>query len=97
MLAHEAIHDALVERMAGAVEVLNVGQASDPEVDLGPVIEQEAQQRVDRYRDEAARDGEVVAVARDVPSGGWFAAPTLATELPERARPCSTTRSSARC
>ena len=30
VLAHEAIHDALVERLAGAVEVLQVGQAERP-------------------------------------------------------------------
>ena len=83
VLAHEAIHDALVERMAGAVEVLNVGQASDPEVDLGPVIEQEAQARVARYAEEARRSGRIAAVARDVPNRGWFATPTLATDLPE--------------
>jgi len=83
VLAHEAIHDALVERMAGAVQVLNVGQASDPEVDLGPVIEQEAQARVARYAEEAARTGRIAAVARDVPNRGWFATPTLATDLPE--------------
>ena len=83
VLAHEAIHDALVERMAGAVEVLNVGQASDPEVDLGPVIEQEAQARVARYAEEARSEGRIAAVARDVPNRGWFATPTLATDLPE--------------
>jgi predicted delta-1-pyrroline-5-carboxylate dehydrogenase group 2 len=83
VLAHEAIHDALVERMAGAVEVLNVGQASDPEVDLGPVIEQEAQARVARYAAEAERSGRIAAVARDVPDRGWFATPTLATDLPD--------------
>jgi len=83
VLAHEAIHDGLVERLAGAVEVLNVGQASDPEVDLGPVIEQEAQARVARYAEEASRTGTIAAVARDVPNRGWFATPTLATDLPE--------------
>ena len=49
VLAHEAIHDGLVERLAGAIEVLHVGQASDPEIDLPPVIEREAQERVARY------------------------------------------------
>ncbi len=83
VLAHEAIHDALVARLAGAVEVLDVGQASDPEVDLGPVIEQEAQARVARYAAEAERAGRIAARARDVPDRGWFATPTLATDLPE--------------
>ena len=82
VLAHEAIHDALSQRLAGAVEVLDVGQASDPEVDLGPVIEQEAQARVARYAAEAERAGRIAARARDVPDRGWFATPTLATDLP---------------
>jgi RHH-type transcriptional regulator, proline utilization regulon repressor / proline dehydrogenase / delta 1-pyrroline-5-carboxylate dehydrogenase len=83
VLAHEAVHDALVERLAGAVEVLDVGQASDPEVDLGPVIEREAQERVGRYHAEAERHGRIAAVAREVPNRGWFATPALATELPD--------------
>ena len=83
VLAHEAIHDALAQRLAGAVEVLDVGQASDPEVDLGPVIEQEAQARVQRYAAEAQRSGRIAAQARDVPDRGWFATPTLATDLPQ--------------
>jgi RHH-type proline utilization regulon transcriptional repressor/proline dehydrogenase/delta 1-pyrroline-5-carboxylate dehydrogenase len=83
VLAHEAIHDALIERLAGAIEVLHVGQASDPEIDVPPVIEQAAQERVGRYAREAMARGRIDATAREVPDRGWFAAPTLASELPE--------------
>jgi RHH-type proline utilization regulon transcriptional repressor/proline dehydrogenase/delta 1-pyrroline-5-carboxylate dehydrogenase len=82
VLCHEAIHDALVERLAGAVEVLEVGQAEDLSIDVPPVIEQAAQQRVAKYAAEAERTGRIAARARDVPGGGWFAAPTLAADLP---------------
>jgi RHH-type proline utilization regulon transcriptional repressor/proline dehydrogenase/delta 1-pyrroline-5-carboxylate dehydrogenase len=82
VLAHEAIHDALVERLAGAIEVLHVGQASDPEIDVPPVIEREAQERVARYAALAASSGTIAARAADVPADGWFATPTLATDLP---------------
>jgi RHH-type proline utilization regulon transcriptional repressor/proline dehydrogenase/delta 1-pyrroline-5-carboxylate dehydrogenase len=82
VLAHEAIHDALVDRLAGAVEVLQVGQASELDTDVPPVIEQEAQERVARYAEQAARAGRIAARAREVPDGGWFATPTLASELP---------------
>jgi RHH-type proline utilization regulon transcriptional repressor/proline dehydrogenase/delta 1-pyrroline-5-carboxylate dehydrogenase len=81
-LAHEAIHDALVDRLAGAVEVLQVGQAERLDTDVPPVIEQAAQERVARYADEASRTGRIAAQARDVPNEGWFATPTLAAELP---------------
>jgi RHH-type proline utilization regulon transcriptional repressor/proline dehydrogenase/delta 1-pyrroline-5-carboxylate dehydrogenase len=83
VLAHEAIHDGLVERLAGAIEVLNVGQASDPEIDVGPVIEREAQERVARYAAEAEARGRIAARAASVPEHGFFATPTLATDLPE--------------
>ncbi len=83
VLCHEAVHDALVERLAGAIEVLEVGQADDLEIDVPPVIEEEAQQRVARYAAEAERGGRIAARARAVPDGGgWFAAPTLAADLP---------------
>jgi RHH-type proline utilization regulon transcriptional repressor/proline dehydrogenase/delta 1-pyrroline-5-carboxylate dehydrogenase len=83
VLVHEAVHDPLVERLAGAVEVLRVGQASDLDVDVPPVIDEESQQRVARYTAQAERDGRIAARARDVPAaGGWFAAPVLATDLP---------------
>jgi RHH-type transcriptional regulator, proline utilization regulon repressor / proline dehydrogenase / delta 1-pyrroline-5-carboxylate dehydrogenase len=83
VLAHEAVHDALVERLAGAIEVLHVGQASDPEIDVGPVIEREAQERVARYAQTAAASGTIAARAAEVPDRGFFATPTLATDLPE--------------
>jgi RHH-type transcriptional regulator, proline utilization regulon repressor / proline dehydrogenase / delta 1-pyrroline-5-carboxylate dehydrogenase len=83
VLCHEAIHDALVERLAGAIEVLEVGQADDLEIDVPPVIEQEAQERVARYTAEAERGGRIAARAREVPDGGWFAQPALATDLPQ--------------
>jgi RHH-type proline utilization regulon transcriptional repressor/proline dehydrogenase/delta 1-pyrroline-5-carboxylate dehydrogenase len=82
VLAHEAIHDALVERLAGRVETLYVGQASDLAIDVPPVIEQDAQERVRRYAAQAEESGRIAGRAAEVPDGGWFVAPTLATELP---------------
>ena len=82
VLVHEAIHDGLIERLAGAVEVLEVGQAERLDIDVPPVIERSAQERVARYADEARRTGRIAATARSVPEGGWFATPAVAAELP---------------
>ena len=83
VLVHEAIHDPLVERLAGAIEVLEVGQADDLEIDVPPVIEREAQERVESYAERAAGEGRIAARARSVPAGdGYFVAPTLAADLP---------------
>ena len=82
VLAHEAVADTLIERLAGAVEVLRVGQADTFGTDVPPVIDDEAQKRVLDYVEIARRDGRIAAAREAVPSGGHFCPPTLATDLP---------------
>jgi RHH-type proline utilization regulon transcriptional repressor/proline dehydrogenase/delta 1-pyrroline-5-carboxylate dehydrogenase len=83
VLVHEAIAEALLERVAGAVQTLQVGQADIFGIDLGPVIERDAQERVQRYADLAAEQGTIAARhSADLPAAGWFCAPTVATALP---------------
>jgi RHH-type proline utilization regulon transcriptional repressor/proline dehydrogenase/delta 1-pyrroline-5-carboxylate dehydrogenase len=82
VLAHEAIADTLLERLAGAVATLQVGQADTFGTDVPPVIEREAQERVERYASQAAKDGRIVVRQEDgIPGDGWFVAPTLAADL----------------
>jgi RHH-type proline utilization regulon transcriptional repressor/proline dehydrogenase/delta 1-pyrroline-5-carboxylate dehydrogenase len=83
VLVHEAIHDALLERLAGAVEVLQVGQADAWGTDVPPLIERAAQERVERYRAVARDTGRIAAErAAALPAGGWFVAPAIAADLP---------------
>jgi RHH-type proline utilization regulon transcriptional repressor/proline dehydrogenase/delta 1-pyrroline-5-carboxylate dehydrogenase len=83
LLVHEAIHDPLVERLIGAVEVLEVGPAERLSVDVPAVIEQDAMERHRRYVELSRTDGTIAAQARDMPTdGGWWAVPTLVTDLP---------------
>jgi acyl-CoA reductase-like NAD-dependent aldehyde dehydrogenase len=82
VLVHDKLADALLERLAGAVKVLLVGQADDFASEVPPVIEREAQERVNRYAELAAQEGRVVARQEKIPSDGWFCPPTLATDLP---------------
>src|SRR5918998_733529 len=86
VLAHEALHDALVERLAGAVAGLQVGPADDFGTDVPPLIERAAQERVQRYAAIAAETGEIVTGARKVPGEGWYVAPVVATGLPADSR-----------
>jgi predicted delta-1-pyrroline-5-carboxylate dehydrogenase group 2 len=81
VLVHEAIADQLIERVAGAARTLLVGQADDLTTDVPPVIEREAQERVARYADIAARDGRIVAGDGSVPSRGWFRPPVVAADV----------------
>ena len=81
VLAHEAIADGLTERLAGAVSVLQVGQADSFGTEVPPVIDEEARDRVLSYVGIAERDGRLAARHHDVPGDGWFCPPTLAADL----------------
>ena len=82
MLVHEAAADTLIERLGGAVRVLDVGQAERFATEVPPVIEREAQERVLRY----AAAGEP-AGAGAVRSGRWLVLPARAGR-----RTCPATR-----
>ena len=82
VLVHEAIADQLIERVAGAVSVLDVGQADRLGTEVPPVIERAAQERVRRYAEIAEREGRIAARVEQVPDPGWFCPPTVAVDLP---------------
>ena len=82
VLVHEAIADDLIERIGGAVDVLQVGQAEDFATQVPPLIEEAAQKRVRDYRERAAREGRLLTHSREAPSRGWFVTPAVVTDLP---------------
>jgi RHH-type proline utilization regulon transcriptional repressor/proline dehydrogenase/delta 1-pyrroline-5-carboxylate dehydrogenase len=82
VLAHEAVVEELSERLGGAVELLQVGQADDFATQVPPLIEQAAQERVISYQQHAAREGVLRVRPEPVPARGWFVPPALAMELP---------------
>jgi predicted delta-1-pyrroline-5-carboxylate dehydrogenase group 2 len=82
LLVHEAIADELIERLKGAVELLQVGQAEDFATQVPPLIERGAQQRVLDYEERAEREGRLLRHAGAVPEAGWFVPPAVALDLP---------------
>ena len=84
ILVAEARHDELAERMAGAVETLNVGQAERLETDVPPLIAADAADRLERAGAQAEAEGRVLARAAAPDGGnGWFVPPTLVAGLPD--------------
>jgi RHH-type proline utilization regulon transcriptional repressor/proline dehydrogenase/delta 1-pyrroline-5-carboxylate dehydrogenase len=82
VLAHEAVADQLIERLAGAAEVLVVGRAEELTTQVPPLIEESAQARLRSCGEQAESSGSVVSGRRPVPEPGWFAAPTVVSNLP---------------
>jgi RHH-type proline utilization regulon transcriptional repressor/proline dehydrogenase/delta 1-pyrroline-5-carboxylate dehydrogenase len=86
LIAVGAVYDELVERLVGATSVLHLGHPRDMGVDVGPLIDAEAQARVAGYVDLARREGRVALHRDDVPGEGWFAGPTIVTDLSPASR-----------
>jgi predicted delta-1-pyrroline-5-carboxylate dehydrogenase group 2 len=82
VLAHESAYEGLVERLSGATERMIVGQAEDFATEVPPLIEREAQERVERYAGLAREQGRLLGRAGRVPAEGWFCAPAVACDLP---------------
>jgi RHH-type proline utilization regulon transcriptional repressor/proline dehydrogenase/delta 1-pyrroline-5-carboxylate dehydrogenase len=83
VLVADPIAEHLLERLAGAVQVLEIGQAQTLGIDVPPVIEEAARKRVAGYQEMAARDGRVVARAQPPAGDGWFCAAVVVADLPE--------------
>ncbi|MGH9111466.1 MAG: proline dehydrogenase family protein, partial [Acidimicrobiales bacterium] len=71
------IYDDIVERLVGAAGEVVVGHPRRPEVQVGPLIDEEAHKRVVRWVDDAPQQGRVLAQRHDVPDVGYFVGPTV--------------------
>jgi acyl-CoA reductase-like NAD-dependent aldehyde dehydrogenase len=81
VLVPERRHDEYVDALAAEMSALRVGDPSDPETQVGPLVSQRQQARVRDYiqigQGENAR---LVTGGTDVPDGlerGWYVEPTL--------------------
>jgi RHH-type proline utilization regulon transcriptional repressor/proline dehydrogenase/delta 1-pyrroline-5-carboxylate dehydrogenase len=79
----DRVYDAFLARLAGAVRGLPVGPASDPGTRVGPLVDEEARDRVRRYVELGRRSGRtVVAVdAGPLADRGWFVGPHVFADV----------------
>ena len=73
-------HDALVERMAGFVKNVKVGDPADPSVMLGPVIREERRVAIEGYIQAGREQGAELVAGGGRPAGldkGYFLEPTV--------------------
>jgi RHH-type transcriptional regulator, proline utilization regulon repressor / proline dehydrogenase / delta 1-pyrroline-5-carboxylate dehydrogenase len=87
LLVHEAVADELIERIAAAVETIEVGAPEAFGTVVGPVIDRHAQARVTHYARQAAAAGQVVAhrLPSERPERGWYCPPIVVADVDPRA------------
>jgi RHH-type proline utilization regulon transcriptional repressor/proline dehydrogenase/delta 1-pyrroline-5-carboxylate dehydrogenase len=78
--------EQLIERLVARAAELRIGHPSEMGVNLGPLIDAEAQDRVCSYVEAAGEDGRVVLARHDVPSNGFFVGPTIVADVDPSSR-----------
>jgi len=77
----DSVADALLDRLASRVSALRIGHGLDPAMEVGPLVNGAAVERVERYLDLARRDGRLVcggdAIADPALEHGHFSRPTI--------------------
>ena len=76
------IHDKFVEALVAFTETLKVGDPFEPDVFTGPMIKRSAHERFVAAVAEARQDG-TVRLGGNTRDGGYYAEPTVVTDLPE--------------
>ncbi|MGL5833740.1 MAG: proline dehydrogenase family protein, partial [Waterburya sp.] len=70
------VHDAFLARLVEATKSLNLGAADDPNVQMGSVIDQTAQDRILEYIAQGKQQSEL-ALSMPTPDGGYYIPPTI--------------------
>jgi RHH-type transcriptional regulator, proline utilization regulon repressor / proline dehydrogenase / delta 1-pyrroline-5-carboxylate dehydrogenase len=82
LIVLDEVYDELLPRLVGAARQLRLGHPREMGVQLGPVIDGEAHERVLRYAGLGAQEGRVVTGGGAAGDGGWFVEPTVVVDAP---------------
>jgi succinate-semialdehyde dehydrogenase / glutarate-semialdehyde dehydrogenase len=78
ILVQDTVHDEFLDRLTGAVTKLKVAAGTDPDVDVGPLIDRQALEKVERHVEDAqARGAELLAGGSRHELGQTFYEPTV--------------------
>src|SRR5262249_32716502 len=80
--------DEFVKRLVNAARSLKIGPADEPATFIGPVIDEEAQKRIQSYIEIGAVEATLAlkSDAEDLPQSGNFVGPHIFVDVPPRAR-----------
>jgi glyceraldehyde-3-phosphate dehydrogenase (NADP+) len=87
MFIHEDIWDAFLPKFIEGAKALKLGDPLDPQTDVGPMVDQHAASRTQRWVDEALAAGGTALLGGT--ADGTYFPPTVLTDVPSTAAVCS--------
>jgi len=83
---HEKVRDAFTEKYVAAMRALTLGNGLDKGIDVGPLVNAEARDKVAALVADAQAKGAKLVLGGAVPPGkGFFYPPTVLTDVPDEA------------
>src|SRR4051794_28654792 len=90
ILASRAKYDEVVDALVETVSGMTVGDPNDPATEIGPLVAQRQQERVEKYIALGQEEGARVALGGNgMPNGlssGWYVRPTVFADVDNRMR-----------
>jgi glyceraldehyde-3-phosphate dehydrogenase (NADP+) len=87
IFVHSSIHDTFLERLVAGARGIRHGDPLDAETELGPMVDEAAAARTQRWVEEAVAMGGKLLLGGQ--ADGAFFPPTILTETPREAQVCS--------
>jgi succinate-semialdehyde dehydrogenase / glutarate-semialdehyde dehydrogenase len=80
---HESLADEFSAELARRMGALTLGKGTEKGVDVGPLVDEKARDKVSALVDDAVAKGAKVLVGGSAPDGaGWFYRPTVLADVP---------------
>jgi RHH-type proline utilization regulon transcriptional repressor/proline dehydrogenase/delta 1-pyrroline-5-carboxylate dehydrogenase len=81
LIVLSSVYDETLERLSAAAKEMVVGHPRHSGVSVGPLIDEDAYNRVKGCIEKGRSEGRAVLVREDVPDTGWFAGPAIFDRL----------------
>lgn len=80
LLLPDSLHDEFVEKLVARAAAIRVGDPTDFDADMGPIISAEQKQRIEEYLEIGVKEGATIAFQGVTPDGpGHWVGPTIFT------------------
>lgn len=85
-IVHESVYDEVLNRVVEKTKALQVGEAKTPGIDLGPVIDEGAQNKILEYIEIGKSEGRLMTGGTKAEGNGYFILPTVIADVDPDAR-----------
>jgi len=83
VIIHESIYDEFLTRLVDSAKSIKIGNPVNPGVTIGPLIDEEAYKKVNRFIEIGKKEGRLVLETKkeDLPEKGYFIGPTIFADV----------------